>query len=342
MEIETIYQKREKLKNKYNLFKFISKVETFTKLDVSTALKLSIPTVSKIVDDFLNENLINDIGVSQGGLGRKSTIYRYNPSAFYSLGILIESNSIKFLIANLQGQKIRKKTLTNIPISENSIDKIVSEIKNFINDFELNYLIKGIGLSISAFNMKNNDSKLFLENLSKKITETTSIEVSVERMASAGAILEYSQSNNKNLAFLNIGDNLNDVEIGLIIDGKTLNGGKSAQKFSPDISNETLTKNFKNLSSEPINNFHEIFTKNMFEKEDGKKILETYVFAISSFLKNVQLITDIDKIVIGGRIAEHANILEELFPEENVKFSQYNEDSSLIGTALLPLKEYFL
>lgn len=343
METEAIYQKREKLKNRYNLFKFISKIDTFTKLDISNALNLSIPTVSKIVDDFLSESLIIEIGASEGGLGRKSAIYKYNPNAFYSLGILIESCSIKFLIVNLNGDEIKKTILKKISLTEESIPTITKELKLFVQSFETSSLIKGIGISVPAIKLKNENFNSLIDELKSRIYQETKIKVLIDRIGKTGAIFEYSKNSENTIAFLNIGNNIEEVEMALIVDGKPLGNGKFIEKLNPDISNRALTEKFQSIGNENnIKEFNDIFNSNLVNTEQGKSLFDEYMSNITTLLKSVQMIADVEKIVVGGAIAKYAAKIENIFSFNEVEFSENHEDSILIGAAFLPLKEYFL
>ncbi|WP_426710920.1 ROK family protein [Cetobacterium sp. SF1] len=342
METHTIYQKREKLKNKYNLFKFISKIQTFTKLDISLGLNLSIPTVSKIIDDFLDENLVTEIGYTEGGLGRKSTIYSYNANAFYSVGILIETTGIKLLIVNLNGYEIKKTILKNIQFTDQNFQIISKEIISFINNFEFKDLIKGVGLSTSAIKLKNSTYNILIENLKKEIEKNLKVKVHTDRIAKTGAICEYTKSSDKNFAFLNIGNDIHDVEVALVIEGKPLGNGKFAQAISPDISNNSLIKEYEYQTGEKISDYHELFGEKILNSKYGTEIFYKYIEYLSHVVNNIQIFSDVEKIIIGGSIAKYSKELEEYLPFKNLEFSETIEDSPLIGAAFLPLKEYFL
>ncbi|MGX6592163.1 hypothetical protein [Cetobacterium ceti] len=342
METNTIYQKREKLKNKYNLFKFISKVQTFTKLDISTGLNLSIPTVSKIVDDFLDENLILEIGYTEGGLGRKSTIYSYNSNAFYSVGVLFENTGIKLLIVNLNGNEVKKTILKNLILTENNFEVILREINSFIEMFDFKELIKGIGLSFSAIKLNDENYKNLVEQLKVQLEAYNKIDVFTDRIGKTGAICEYTKSNEKNFAFLNIGNHSDEVEIALVIEGRPLGNGKYAQNLSPDISTLSLIKEYENKTGKKIEDFHELFNETFLKNNSHTEIFNTYFDNISTLLKHIQIFSDVEKIIIGGSLAKYSKEIENLLSFKNLEFSETFEDSPLIGAAFLPLKEYFL
>lgn len=60
--MEVIYQKREKMRNENRTFRFLIDIREFNKLEISQYLNISIPTVTKIVDKFLKDKLIIEIG----------------------------------------------------------------------------------------------------------------------------------------------------------------------------------------------------------------------------------------------------------------------------------------
>ena len=156
--MEVIYQKREKIRNENRTFRFLVDIREFNKLEISQYLNISIPTVTKIVDKFLKDKLILEIGTEQGKLGRKATRYRFNPDAYFSIGIKIEKDYLAMVLTNLDGTILKRVTVHEEFVNEeNFVFLIINELKKFLWEFDKKSSLKGIGIVLPGIVDSAND-----------------------------------------------------------------------------------------------------------------------------------------------------------------------------------------
>ncbi|WP_206665851.1 ROK family transcriptional regulator [Pedococcus bigeumensis] len=72
---------------------------------------LSKPTASQLLDRLERAGLVESIGPSEGGLGRKSVLYQVNPTAGYAAALDVTPSRIEAAIADLTGAIIGRHVL---------------------------------------------------------------------------------------------------------------------------------------------------------------------------------------------------------------------------------------
>lgn len=372
--MEVIYQKREKLRNENRTFKFLADIKEFNKLEISRYLNMSIPTVTKILDKFLKNKLILEIGTENGKLGRKAIRYKFNPDAYFSIGIKIEKDYISIVLTNLVGTILKKVVVYDkFTNEENLVFLIINELKKFLWEFDKKELIKGIGIAmpniVELFDSKiDNNFAVFKENLSE-IEEEFNLPIYLHNEANAGAVGEYIMENYeaediKNLVFISIETG---IDAGIIIDKFLYRGSKGSKTgeighisilpkgkdyeghLKDHCSNIALIKEFENAFECKIAKYEDIFQDKFINNSKGKNILEAYAENLAAGLKSILLILNPDKIVIGGKISEYKEHFEEklkevLFNDEEselLKFSKLIDTAPLLGAAFSSFKNLY-
>lgn len=378
---KTTYQKQEKIKNINKVYKFITQNNYFTKKDISESLNLSFPTVTKIINILLEKKIVLDKGLSKYSIKRKATLYEYNPNSFYSVGIKLELSSISFVLINLSGEQIKKIIIEkNFFNYKNIVGYIIEKLKLFIEGFEYKNLIVGIGISIPGIVDNRNkilkigtNFNLFNENL-KIIENSFNLPVHIINEANAGVLGEFflnKRIGNKNIAFISIDSG---IGAGIIIDeilyrGDTCRAGEIGHftvKYNGRkcncgnegclemyCSNRALAKDFKETFKMDNLEFIEIFSKKLIETQQGKEILNKYIEYLACAIRNFLFLLDVDKIIIGGLIANYREYIEKplekkifnnalLKNKETLEFSSYGDESNLIGAAFLPFNDLFI
>lgn len=200
--------------------------------DLAKRLGLSIPTVSKLVDELTDTGLIKEGGKTETGSGRHPNTYGLNPESCYFVGVDIKSKSISLGLMDFGG-KVIETQLDVMFESLNSVDNLTQLcdiIGRFINSrsvdrsaiLAINVNISGrvnpmVGYSYSRYNF---DEIPLTEVLSEKI----GIKVCIENDTRAMTYGEYIYgdcSKIDNLIFLNLSWG---IGLGIIIDGKIYYG----------------------------------------------------------------------------------------------------------------------
>ena len=200
--------------------------------DLAKRLGLSIPTVSKLVDELTDTGLIKEGGKTETGSGRHPNTYGLNPDPCYFVGVDIKNGSLSLGLMDFGGKVIEKQLDIDFE-SCNSVDNL-SQLCDIINRFinsrsvdrsailAVNVNISGrvnpmMGYSYSRYNFEEMP-------LSEVLSEKLGLRVCIENDTRAMTYGEYIYgdcSKIDNLIFLNLSWG---IGLGIIIDGKIYYG----------------------------------------------------------------------------------------------------------------------
>lgn len=378
---DLIYQKKEKIRNINRVYWFISQNKFFTKKEISDSLGISFPTVTKIINLLAEKKIIIEKGYSDSNTKRKAILYEYNPNSFYSIGIKLEVSSLSFILINLNGDEIKKTVIIKDFFNdENFVFYIIEELKSFLKGFQFKELITGIGISVSGI-VDNKDKILkigtnfhLFEKDMNAIKDSFELPIYLINEANAGAIGEFFLNktlSSQNIAFISIDSG---VGAGIVLDENLYKGHSSkAGEFGHFTvenngrkcncsnsgclemycSNRALIKEFQEKFNLSNLSFVEIFSKGLADTENGKEILERYTDYLAAGIRNILFLLDLDKIIIGGLIANYSKYIEKnlkkkvfnniFFKDETIlEFSKHGDFSNLIGAAFLPFNNLFV
>jgi predicted NBD/HSP70 family sugar kinase len=137
-------------------------------------LELSIPTGTKLVEEFESQSLLINAGKRESSGGRRPATYMLNPNIGYLFSIEILLNSLKINVLNLDRKSIfvYESNSFDIKNKKDSLDLIASLIPKIIKDLDLPFdKILGVGIGITGrVNAKKGISYSFL-NLEIPLTE---------------------------------------------------------------------------------------------------------------------------------------------------------------------------
>lgn len=107
--------------------------------EIAKQMDVSIPTVTKMVNELINKNYIYSIGKIEQGEGRPPTLYTINPEIGYFIGVDIKHNYIRIGLIDFSGniQMIKNLSYT-IDNTEKSLNELCSLIQNFIKESNIN------------------------------------------------------------------------------------------------------------------------------------------------------------------------------------------------------------
>ena len=208
--------------------------------DLSKELNTSIPTITKLVGELIEEGFLVDMGKQGTNGGRRPSIYGLNPSAGYLVGTEVSRKSISVAVTNFKGQLIEYQegvpfTLGN---SEESFRELCRHITGILEKAEIdpaNVLSYGFNLS-GRVNNKTGYCFTYFIGEDRPIASFLQSElkrpVFVENDSRAMTYGEYicgAANDEDNMLFINVSWGLG---MGMISDGK-LSYGKSG--FSGEI-----------------------------------------------------------------------------------------------------------
>lgn len=216
--------------------------------DLSKELNTSIPTITKLVGELMDEGFLVDMGKLGTNGGRRPSIYGLNPSAGYFVGTDVRKESISIAVTNFKGQIV--DYFEDLPFtvenSESSFRALCTTIRKHISDSGIE-ISKVLAYGVNLTGRVNNETgycfTYFIGEdrpIGEFLEEELQAPVFVENDSRAMTYGEYIcgvGNNEKNMLFINVTWGLG---MGMIIDGK-LSYGKSG--FSGEIGHFPLLDN---------------------------------------------------------------------------------------------------
>lgn len=216
--------------------------------DLSKELNTSIPTITKLVGELIDEGFLVDMGKQGTTGGRRPSIYGLNPSAGYLVGTEVRRKSISVAVTNFKGQLIDYYkevpfVLKNSEESFRELCKLVTDLIEKIGVSHDHVLAYGFNLSGRVNNETGYCFTYFIGEdrpIAAFLEDELKCPVYVENDSRAMTYGEYIcgvANNEEDMLFINVAWGLG---MGMITDGK-LSYGKSG--FSGEIGHFPLLDN---------------------------------------------------------------------------------------------------
>lgn len=200
--------------------------------DLARELNLSVPTVTKFINEMCDDGYINDYGKLETVSGRHPSLYGLNPESGYFIGVDIKKFTLNIGLMNFKGDMVDLKM--NIPYkfknTAEGLEELCVLVREFIREtgietgkiLNVNLNISGrvnpeSGYSFSTFNFSE---RPLAEVLREKIGCNVCIDNDTRAMT-YGELVQGCVKGEKDILFVNISWGLG---IGIIIDGKIYTG----------------------------------------------------------------------------------------------------------------------
>ena len=210
----------------------IYKGET-TITDLSKNMGLSVPTVTKIIEELCAEGYVEDCGKLETAGGRHPSLYGLNAESGYFVGVDLKQDSVSFAWINFKGDVLRLDMRVPFMLDNTmeAVDRLAGEINRFVDslpvkrDKILNVCMgmsgrvnpkKGCNYTRLNFGDKHPISSL----LAKRIGLSVCVDNDSRAMA-YGEFMKRSERCSDNLIFINVNWGLG---MAFIVDGKLYNG----------------------------------------------------------------------------------------------------------------------
>lgn len=228
----------------------LNKIRTgapISRAQIAKETKLTPPTVSSIVKEFIEQGIVREsnLGESQGG--RKPTMLLINSNAFYVIGVDAGPEMVECILTDLSG-KVMERTVSNIEMPTTN-EQFLSIIKQAIQqvlstaDIELEEIL-GVGVAMHGVVDVGTGTSLVAPNLNltdipikDELEKAFGLHVKVENDARAMALGEYwfgGHGELDSMAAVNIG---RGVGAGVVIQGKLYHG---AQDLAGELGHMTI------------------------------------------------------------------------------------------------------
>jgi predicted NBD/HSP70 family sugar kinase len=203
-----------------------------TLAELSRELHISIPTITKLIGELLEEKIVTSNGKMETHGGRRPTSFGLANSAIYFVGVEVSRDHIGCVVTDLKNNVIASKMIDDFQLEDNdaTLDRICDEITDFVQNCGVEPAkLLGVGLCITGRVNPNTGRsyKYFTSThrpLREILEERLNTRVLLENDTRARCYAEYIAGNingEKNLLYLHLGKG---VAIGIIIDGKVYYG----------------------------------------------------------------------------------------------------------------------
>lgn len=200
---------------KKNIISFLCKNGSYTIADLCKEVNISIPKITNLVGELINDGLVEDLGKVESTGGRKPNLYGMVGNSVFFLGVDIKQNHVNIGLTDLQRNLIKIKE--NIPFkltnSQDALTDLITIIKSFIKNLSIKKeKIMGLGVNLSGrINHYTGYSYSFFnfneEPLSKSLEKELNIKTFLENDSRAMAYGEFNAGlvkDEKNVLFLNL------------------------------------------------------------------------------------------------------------------------------------------
>ena len=216
--------------------------------DLSKELNTSIPTITKLVGELIEDGFLEDLGKQGTNGGRRPSIYGLNPAAGYFVGVDIRRKFIGYAVTDFKGTLLFFNEMDDFSVqnSEESFREMCRHIKTQLTGNGIDpekVLAYGFNLTGRVNNETGYCFTYFLgedKPIAGVLENEMGRPVFVENDSRAMTYGEYLcgvANNETNMLFINVGWGLG---MGMILDGK-LSYGKSG--FSGEIGHFPLLNN---------------------------------------------------------------------------------------------------
>ena len=200
--------------------------------ELTRELHISVPTITKLVQELVDETIVCDLGKVETPGGRRPNVFGLANSAIYFAGVNVGRDNMSYLITDLQNNIIKQQFDTSFELLDRSqcLEKICANIERFIATCGIDRgKILGLGVGITGrVNPDTGSSYKYFtsseQSLRDLLEHRIGIRVLLENDTRARCYAEYTCSkskDDKNLLYLHLG---RGVAIGIVTDGKLYYG----------------------------------------------------------------------------------------------------------------------
>lgn len=217
---------------KKSIIAYMALNEDSTLADLARELHVSVPTITKLVGELVEESIVVDGGKIETAGGRRPNIFGLANSSIYFAGVDIGRDNIRYVITDLKNDIIISEKETDFVLADtvHSLDDICGRINHFIEHCGVERSkILGMGVCIAGrVNPNTGRSYMYFTSLDESLRgileERVGIRVLLENDTRARCYAEYFSGDvkaEKNMLYLHLG---RGVAIGIITDGKLFYG----------------------------------------------------------------------------------------------------------------------
>jgi len=208
-----------------------------TLAELTQQLHISVPTITKLVDELVDDGMVSDLGKIETSGGRRPNVFGLTNTAFYFAGMDVARDSIYYVISDLKNNVVAEHVDRTFSLEDtpSALGRICDGINGFIKNSKIDPVkILGVGVCmVGRVNPRTGRAYKYFafepRSVAEVIGERTGYRVLLENNVRARCFAEYSlrgseQAKEKDMLYLHLG---RGVAVGMFLDGK-LYYGKSA------------------------------------------------------------------------------------------------------------------
>ena len=151
MKPRVIDQNTIRTENRKKILRLLIRKREVTIPEISRETKISIPTVTKNINQLITEGIAEEAGVSESTIGRRPMVIRFLPDAYYSIGVEFSVKGVRIILTNLDSAIKADRTLRNPDFKD--IDGVMVTIRQEVDSILLEKEVSanevlGIGFSL--------------------------------------------------------------------------------------------------------------------------------------------------------------------------------------------------
>ena len=132
--------------NEKRILNFLRTTKTSSRQEMTEALQLSKNTVSLIIEKFIRDGVVQEVGIDSNGVGRPRTQLSLVPDAYQAIGILVRDTHCEFTVTDYNGSIIESNQLL---VNTREPAKLLVEIDRLYRDLKSLYgNILGVGIAV--------------------------------------------------------------------------------------------------------------------------------------------------------------------------------------------------
>lgn len=233
---------------KINIIRYYISNGENTLAELGREMDLSVPTVTKLVGELMDDGFVVDFGKQETNGGRRPNKYGVNPDSGYFMGVDMKLSYINIALINFNGHVVASNM--EIPFQQENTQENLDKLCDIINAFVKHLTVPkdkilSVGVNISGrvnTETGHSYSRYFFNEqpLSEIFHEKLGLLVSIDndsRAMAYGEFMSGSVKGEKDVLFVNVSWGLG---LGILLEGK-LYYGKSG--FSGEIGHMSVFDN---------------------------------------------------------------------------------------------------
>ena len=136
---------------KYEIARLVREQGVTSRLDISKAIDIALPTVSTLVRDLIRRGLIREDGFGHSAGGRKPARLKLNPDFAGAVGLEISARGISGAVVDMSGAVRAREAAAKPEISERPhiLDVVLNTVERLL-EHNCGLPIRGIGVGVSG------------------------------------------------------------------------------------------------------------------------------------------------------------------------------------------------